>query len=97
MAKNNVLLQQNVSSSEKLNDTLDTVQNTMIQLTESMKHNNEATNLLSQKVSNLENKIDTVEQKTKLDMTDWWQKNWVNVLMLVGVIVYIVLGQYIKF
>lgn len=97
MAKNNVLLQQNVSSSEKLNDTLDTVQNTMIQLTESMKHNNEATNLLSQKVSNLENKIDTVEQKTKLDMADWWQKNWVNVLMLVGVIVYIVLGQYIKF
>lgn len=97
MAKNNVLLQQNVSSSEKLNDTLDTVQNTMIQLTESMKHNNEATNLLSQKVSNLENKIDTVEKKTKLDMADWWQKNWVNVLMLVGVIVYIVLGQYIKF
>lgn len=97
MAKNNVLLQQSISSSEKLNDTLDNVQSTMIQLTESMRNNNEATNSLSRKVSNLEEKIDNVENKSKLDMSEWWQKNWVNVIILAGVIVYIVLGQYIKF
>lgn len=96
MAKNHVLLKQSISSTEKLNETLATVQTTMIQLTESMKHNGEVTNALSQKVSNLENKIDRVESQNKLDMREWWQKNWVNVIMLLGVVVYIVLGQYVK-
>lgn len=97
MAKNHVLLKQSISSTEKLNETLATVQTTMIQLTESMKHNGEVTNALSQKVSNLENKIDRVESQNKLDMREWWQKNWVNVIMLLGVVAYIVLGQYVKF
>jgi predicted nuclease with TOPRIM domain len=97
MVKHHVLLEQNISSSEKLNDTLNTVQHTMIQLTESMKNNNEATVALSRKVSDLEDKIDKVEDSTKLDMSDWWKKNWVNVIMLAGVVAYIVLGQFIKF
>lgn len=97
MVKHHVLLEQNISSSEKLNDTLNTVQHTMIQLTESMKNNNEATVALSRKVSDLEDKIDKVEDSTKLDMSDWWKKNWVNVIILAGVVAYIVLGQFIKF
>lgn len=95
MAKNHVLLKQNIDSSEKLNNTLTTVQNTMIQLSENIKHTNETTSALSNKVSNLEEKIDKVENHGKLDMMEWWQKNWVNVIILVGVVVYIVLGKYI--
>ena len=97
MAKNNILLAQNISSSEKLNETLTNVQTTMLQLAENVKYNNETTNSLNQKVSNLEEKIDKVENNGKLDMMEWWQKNWVNVILLAGVIGYIVLGQYIKF
>lgn len=101
MAKSNVLLQQSISSSEKLNNTLDTVQHTMIQLTESMKSNNAATNSLSKKVSNLEDKLDNVENKVenkgKVDMVEWLQKNWTNVAGLVAILTYIVLGQYVKF
>ena len=97
MAKNHVLLKQNIDSSEKLNNTLTTVQNTMIQLSENIKHTNETTSALSNKVSNLEEKIDKVENHGKLDMMEWWQKNWVNVIILVGVVAYVVLGQYIKF
>ena len=95
MAKNHVLLKQNIDSSEKLNNTLTTVQNTMIQLSENIKHTNETTSALSNKVSNLEEKIDKVENHGKLDMMEWWQKNWVNVIILVGVVAYVVLGQYI--
>ena len=95
MAKNHVLLKQNIDSSEKLNNTLTTVQNTMIQLSENIKHTNETTSALSNKVSNLEAKIDKVENHGKLDMMEWWQKNWVNVIILVGVVAYVVLGQYI--
>lgn len=97
MARNNILLAQNIDSSEKLNITLNNVQNTMIQLSENIKHNNETTNSLNQKVSNLEQKMDDVENHSKLDMMEWWQKNWVSVIMLLGAVVYIVLGQYIKF
>ena len=95
MAKSHVLLKQNIDSSEKLNNTLTTVQNTMIQLSENIKHTNETTSALSNKVSNLEEKIDKVENHGKLDMMEWWQKNWVNVIILVGVVVYVVLGKYI--
>ena len=97
MAKNHVLLKQNIDSSEKLNNTLTNVQNTMIQLSENIKHTNEATNTLNHKVSDLEEKIDRVENHSKLDMMEWWQKNWVNVIVLAGVVAYIVLGQYVKF
>ena len=67
----------------------------MIQLSENIKHTNETTSALSSKVSNLEEKIDKVENHGKLDMMEWWQKNWVNVIILVGVVVYVVLGKYI--
>ena len=101
MAKSNVLLQQSISSSEKLNNTLDTVQHTMIQLTESMKSNNAATNSLSKKVTNLEDKLDNVENKVenkgKIDTVEWLQKNWTNVAGLIAILAYIVLGQYVKF
>jgi predicted nuclease with TOPRIM domain len=95
MAKSHVLLKQNIDSSEKLNNTLTTVQNTMIQLSENIKHTDETTSVLSNKVSNLEEKIDKVENHGKLDMMEWWQKNWVNVIILVGVVAYVVLGKYI--
>lgn len=95
MAKNHVLLKQNIDSSERLNNTLTTVQNTMIQLSENIKNTNETTSALSNKVSNLEEKIDKVENHGKLDMMEWWQKNWVNVIILVGVVAYVVLGKYI--
>ena len=99
MVKNNVLLQQSIASSEKLNTTLDTVQTTMIQLTENMKHNTETTNSLGRKVSNLEEKIDTVDERvnkrTSIDIADWLQKNWFNVAIIFGLVTYIVLGKYV--
>lgn len=99
MVKNNVLLQQSIASSEKLNTTLDTVQSTMVQLTESMKHNTETTNALGKKVSNLEEKIDTVDdkvnKKTNIDISEWLQKNWFNLVILLGAIAYVVLGKYV--
>ena len=99
MVKNNVLLQQSIASSEKLNATLDTVQTTMVQLTESMKHNTDTTNSLSKKVSNLEEKIDTVDDKvnkrTNIDVSEWLQKNWFNLVIIIGIVVYIVLGKYV--
>ena len=97
MAKNHVLLAQSIANSEKLNETLSQVQVTMIQLADSVKNNSDVTNQLNNKFSHLETKVDSIESQGKLDMREWWQKNWVNVIVLAGVVVYIVLGQYIKF
>lgn len=97
MAKNHVLLEQSIANSEKLNETLSQVQITMIQLAENVKNNSDVTSQLNNKMTHLETKVDNVESQGKLDMHEWWQKNWVNVILLAGVVVYIVLGQYVKF
>ena len=95
-AKNNVLLEQNIKSSERLADTLDNVQETMRELSHNMKNNNGAIESLSNKVSNLDNKIenlddkiDKVEQKSKIDIIDWVKKHWFPIVATCAVILYI--------
>lgn len=89
MARNNILIAQSIDSSEKLNNTLSNVQTTMIQLTENIKHNNNA-------MSNLESKVDKIANNGKIDMGEWFQKNWFNIVTLLGIIAYIVFGQFVK-
>jgi uncharacterized coiled-coil DUF342 family protein len=97
MVRTNTLLEQNVVASGKLSDTLSTVQETMIKLTTNMQYNNEATMSLSNKVSNLETKIDSIDQNSKIDMRKWFRDKWFNIVMLIGIVLYIVFGKYITF
>lgn len=97
MIRTNTLLEQNVVASGKLADTLSTVQETMIKLTTNMQYNNEATVSLSNKVSNLETKIDSIDQNSKIDMRKWFRDKWFNIVMLIGIVLYIVFGKYITF
>lgn len=97
MIRSNLLLEQNISSSEKLSETLSTVQDTMITLTNSMRNNNEATSNLSEKVTNLENKIDTIDENSKIDVNKWLKDRLFNIVIAIGVVLYIVFGKYITF
>jgi chromosome segregation ATPase len=97
MVRTNTLLEQNVVASGKLSDTLSTVQETMIKLTTNMQYNNEATMSLSNKVSNWETKIDSIDQNSKIDMRKWFRDKWFNIVMLIGIVLYIVFGKYITF
>ena len=95
--KNNVLLEQNIKSSERLADTLDNVQTTMRELSHNMKDNNSAIESLSNKVSNLDDKIDKVEQKAKLDIVVWAKDHWFSIILFGGIVLYIIFGKPITF
>ena len=96
MTETGILLKMNINSSEKLSNTLDKVQETMISLSESMHNNNEAVNKLSNKVTTLEEKIDKVEDNDKISIGQFCKTHWFNIVVIFGIIVYIVFGQYIK-
>lgn len=96
MTRTETLLEQNIKSSDRLSDTLDKVQDTMTRLSESMQHNNKAVNELSNKVTNLEEKIDKVEDDGKISIPSMFKEHWFNIMIVFGMILYILFGQYIK-
>lgn len=96
MTRTETLLEQNIKSSDRLSDTLDKVQDTMTHLSESMQHNNEAVDKLSNKVTNLEEKIDKVEDDGKISVSSMFKEHWFNIMIVFGMILYILFGQYIK-
>ena len=96
MTRTETLLEQNIKSSDRLSDTLDKVQDTMTRLSESMQHNNKAVNELSNKVTNLEGKIDKVEDDGKISVSSMFKEHWFNIMIVFGMILYILFGQYIK-
>lgn len=96
MTRTETLLEQNIKSSDRLSDTLDKVQDTMTHLSESMQHNNKAVDKLSNKVTNLEEKIDKVENDGKISISSMFKEHWFNIMIVFGMILYILFGQYIK-
>lgn len=96
MTRTETLLEQNIKSSDRLSDTLDKVQDTMTRLSESMQHNNKAVDKLSNKVTNLEEKIDKVEDDGKISVSSMFKEHWFNIMIVFGMILYILFGQYIK-
>ena len=96
MTRTETLLEQNIKSSDRLSDTLDKVQDTMTHLSESMQHNNKAVDKLSNKVTNLEEKIDKVENDGKISISSMFREHWFNIMIVFGMILYILFGQYIK-
>lgn len=61
---NNLLTQQSIKSNEKLSTTLESVQTAMFEITESLKDSNKISTELTQTVSNLNNKVDVLSDRT---------------------------------
>lgn len=61
---NNLLTQQSIKSNEKLSTTLESVQTAMFEITESLKDSNKISTELTQSVSNLNNKVDVLSDRT---------------------------------
>ena len=107
LAENNLLTKQCVDSNEKLNDTMTSVKDTMLVMSESMKQSNKVSEELTLSIKSLGTKVDTmdnkfgtkfqevdnkingVNDKSKIDILDWLKRNWFGVVMGIGVIVYL--------
>ena len=113
LAENSLLTKQCVDSNEKLNDTMNSVKDTMLIMSESMRQNNKVSEELALSVKSLGTKVDTmddkfgnkfqevdnkingVNDKSKIDILEWIKQNWFGVAMSIGVLSYIV-TQIIK-
>lgn len=63
LERNNILTEQSVESTDKLSDTLTTVKETMIQMSESMKTNNKVSEELASSVKILNHQVTGLEDK----------------------------------
>lgn len=93
---NNILTQQSVEVAKKLDETMASVRDTMldisIKLGETEKTNQELkTNVqhLNSKFERLETKVEENEDSKKIDVVVWLKKNFISVIMSVGILGYI--------
>ena len=97
LSNNNLLTQQSIDTTNKLSETMDSIKETMIKLANGIDMSNKTSNELSGKVSGLEKRFDTLEDKSKFDIGQFVKNNWVSIIVLFGVLAYTILGLNIKF
>ena len=97
LSNNNLLTQQSIDTTNKLSETMDSIKETMIKLADGIDMSNKTSNELSGKVSGLEKRFDTLEDKSKFDIGQFIKNNWVSIIVLFGVLAYTILGLNIKF
>lgn len=97
LSNNNLLTQQSIDTTKQLSETMDSIKETMIKLANGIDMSNKTSSELSGKVSGLEKRFDTLEEKSKFDIGQFVKNNWVNIIVLFGVLAYTILGLNIKF
>lgn len=99
LSNNSLLTQQSIETSKRLSDTMENVREAMIKISESVATTNKLStdlaqnmNDLSDKVNKLdekvEDRIDNIENKSKLDVVEWLKGNFITIIMAVGVLLY---------
>ncbi len=91
LTKNSLLIDTNTKAMEKISNTMDKISETMVQLSKEIERSNRISDELSEKVGNLENKFDTLEDKTKFDIMSFIKQNWISIIVDVGVIAYLLI------
>ena len=97
LSNNNLLTQQSIDTTKQLSETMDSIKETMIKLANGIDMSNKTSNELSGKVSGLEKRFDTLEDKSKFDIGQFIKNNWVSIIVQFGVLAYTILGLNIKF
>ena len=97
LSNDNLLTQQSIDTTKQLSETMDSIKETMIKLANGIDMSNKTSNELSGKVSGLEKRFDTLEDKSKFDIGQFIKNNWVSIIVLFGVFAYTILGLNIKF
>lgn len=113
LAENSLLTKQCVDSNEKLNDTMNSVKDTMLIMSESMRQSNKVSEELALSVKSLgtkvdimddkfgnkfqevDNRINGVNDKSKIDILEWIKQNWFGVVLGIGALVYAI-SQIVK-
>ena len=100
VSNNSLLTQQAIENSKKLSETMDSVKEAMIRISESVNNTNKIYTDLSDNVDELTNKvdnldekvekrIDNIEDKGKFDIIGYIKNNFITIIMFAGAIIYI--------
>lgn len=93
MASYREVTNRNTEVLEKFSDTLDSVKETMIDISYNTKQNTDVIDKLTGEVGVLNNKVDSIDDKAKIDTSLFWKGN-IRVLIDGGGIVAIVAFLY---
>lgn len=89
LATNNLLTKQSIETTTRLSETMDRVSDTMIKLSSGIEQSNRVSRELSNKVSGLEDRFDTLEEKTKFDILQFLKQNWIVIVSTCGLLIYL--------
>lgn len=70
LAKNNILTQQSIDTSNKVADTMDAVKMAMFEISESVRNSNRISSELTESVKDLNGKFNTMEEKIEIRFGD---------------------------
>lgn len=79
--RNDLLTEAVIKSNTKLSESIDSMKDTMIALTENVKDSTNRIVNLDSKVNKLEEKINSVDEKGKFDILTWVKNNFVSTLI----------------
>lgn len=74
LSNNDLLTKQNIESNKKLNDTMDTLKTTMIEIAQSVRDSNNVTKELTGTVEKLNSKVSSIEINTKKTLDGFDEK-----------------------
>lgn len=90
------MIERNITSNEKLANTLQEVQMSMVNLNHEMKEQSEAIVSMKQEFSDVKAKVDSLEEKGKFDIHLFIKQNWPWFLALFGLGAFAA-SEYFKF
>lgn len=90
---NDLLTKQALENNEKLSYAIDTLKDTMVEISQSVKDSNringEITKTieeLNKKITSVEVRINEIDDKSKLDIVLWLKNNWFGIVGILGIL-----------
>ena len=93
LERNNVLTEQNTKVMEKFSDTLDSVSRTMQEISYVTKSLVSEVQEVKVDIAETNKRVDEFVEKSSFDIMGCIKDNWINIVVVSGLVVYIVLGK----
>ena len=90
LTRNEMIAQQGIETAEKLSNVIDSVEKTMIKISDSIDTSNENIKQLNDRFERIDSKVELLDDKTKFDISTWVKQNFVLIVIGVTFIGYII-------
>ena len=102
VSNNDLLVKRSLETNEKLSVAIDTLKTTMLEMGQSLKEANkisigltETVQKLNDKITDVECRMQTIDDKSKVDIMTWVKNNWFGIVMGLGALIYAI-SQIVK-